>query len=280
MPRWLSRSQISAFQRDGFLVLSDFWSSHVCGALQSRAHHLLSSMEMEEHRSVFSTKEQLRTSDDYFLTSGDKIRFFWEEDAFDEQGALVQTRHESVNKIGHALHDLDPLFQEHTYAPSIGAIAQDLGLVSPHAAQSMYIFKQPHIGGAVSPHQDGAFLYTTPQSVLGFWWALEECTRSNGCLMAVPGSHRLGVTRRFHRRPDGSGTMFTPAEPVEWDLTDAVALEVSRGSLVLLHHALVHYSAENRSGSSRHAYSMHAIDGDTTYPSDNWLQRPAFHSLV
>ena len=38
-----------------------------------------------------------------------------------------------------------------------------------------------------------------PQSVVGYWWALEDCTLSNGCLWAVPGSHRTVVKRRFKR---------------------------------------------------------------------------------
>ena len=39
-------------------------------------------------------------------------------------------------------------------------VSRDLGLTTPLAVQSMYIFKQPRIGGEVTPHQDGAFLYT------------------------------------------------------------------------------------------------------------------------
>jgi len=44
---------------------------------------------------------------------------------------------------------------------------------------------------------------------------------------------------------------------------------------VLLHHALVHYSLENASAASRHAYSVHVVEGGegTVYPKDNWLQR-------
>ena len=125
--------------------------------------------------------------------------------------------------------------------------------------------------------QDGTFLYTEPQSVVGFWWALEDCTTTNGCLWAVPGSHTAGVPRRFRRAADGAGTEFHPPEaPVAWDLTGAVPLEVPAGSLVLLHHALVHFSRENRSAASRHAYSVHVVEGGkgTVYPGDNWLQRP------
>ena len=52
------------------------------------------------------------------------------------------------------------------------------------------------------------------------------------------------------------------------------ALEVKKGTLILLHGRLPHYSCENKSDKSRHAYSLHVIDGKTSYSKDNWLQRP------
>lgn len=39
--------------------------------------------------------------DDYFLTSGDKIRFFFEEDAFGPDGELKYDKEKAINKIGH-----------------------------------------------------------------------------------------------------------------------------------------------------------------------------------
>ena len=64
----------------------------------------------------------------------------------------------------------------------------------------------------------------------------------------MPGSHRLGVTRRFRRSGDlAKPTEFVPKDSVKWSLTDAVPLEIPLGSLVLLHNALVHYSEENKS---------------------------------
>lgn len=57
-------------------------------------------------------------------------------------------------------------------------------------SQHGIVVQQPFVGGEVGAHQDGTFLYTEPQSVTGFWWALEDCTLTNGCLWAVPGSHR------------------------------------------------------------------------------------------
>lgn len=184
----------------------------------------------------------------------------------------------AINKVGHALHDLDPVFMRHSYDERVVRICHDVGMAAPVAVQSMYIFKQAFIGGEVNAHQDGAFLYTRPQSVLGLWWALDDCTLENGCLWAVPGSHNLGVHRRFRRRPNGEpGTVFEPPEAVAWDLSQAVPLVIPRGSLVLLHSALVHFSKENSSSKARHAYSIHVIDGaeGVEYPRDNWLQRPA-----
>ena len=147
----------------------------------------------------------------------------------------------------------------------------------PLAAQSMYIFKQAFVGGEVGAHQDGAFIFTEPQSVIGFWWALNDCTTSNGCLYAIPGSHKLGVDRKFCRNmKTGSGTVFIPPDSPNWDLSSAIPLCVPAGSLVILHGAVIHYSNENTSDQARHAYSVHVIDGSEgyIYPKDNWLQRP------
>ena len=66
----------------------------------------------------------------------------------------------------------------------------------------MYIFKQPKIGGEVVCHQDSAFLYTNPESAVGFWVALEDATKSNGCMWAVKGGHK-GPLRKLFKRVDG-----------------------------------------------------------------------------
>jgi ectoine hydroxylase-related dioxygenase (phytanoyl-CoA dioxygenase family) len=52
-------------------------------------------------------------------------------------------------------------------------------------------------------------------------------------------------------------------------------LETPAGTLVLLHGANVHGSEPNVSEKSRHAYSMHVVEGGRGYTwlEDNWLQR-------
>ena len=58
-----------------------------------------------------------------------------------------------------------------------------------------------------------------------------------------------------------------------WPSAGAVPLEVRAGALVVFHGRLPHYSAPNHSNKSRHAYTLHAVDGDATYSPLNWLQR-------
>ena len=57
-----------------------------------------------------------------------------------------------------------------------------------------------------------------------------------------------------------------------YDLDQFAPLEVPSGSLVLLHGALVHFSYENTSPRSRHAYSMHVVEGGPghSYARENW----------
>lgn len=47
------------------------------------------------------------------------------------------------------------------------------------------------------------------------------------------------------------------------------------GSLVLIHGQVVHFSEQNKSEKSRHAYTFHIIEQkDTKYSEENWLQPP------
>jgi phytanoyl-CoA hydroxylase len=273
----LTADQRAAWDRDGYLVLEDFVAPERCQELIDRSGEIVAGIDADVV-SVFSTHEQTRTSDEWFLGSGGEVRAFFEEDAFDDSGELHQPIELSINKLGHAMHDLDPVFDRFSRTPELGAVTRDAGVADPLLLQSMYIFKQPRIGGEVSTHQDATFLYTEPISVVGLWFALEDATLDNGCLWAEPGGHRGPLRRRFVREGgDRDGTRFevlddTPLpEPAAETL---VPLETPTGTLVLLHGLLPHWSGPNRSGRSRHAYSVHVVDAAARYPADNWLQRP------
>ena len=261
----------SDYERDGFVLLEGFVSHAACDALIERAGELVAAFRPDTI-SIFSTHEQTRTSDAYFLESGDQIRCFFEEDAFSPDGALARPVDLAINKIGHALHDLDPVFSRFSRDPMLAELTASLGLAHTLLLQSMYIFKQPLIGGEVTAHQDHTFLWTDPPTVTGLWFALEDATVDNGCLWARPGGHAEPPRKRFHRAP-GGGTAFEVLDDRALPLDGMVPLVAPKGTCIVLHGLLPHQSGANRSARSRQAYSLHVIEAHASYRADNWLQR-------
>jgi phytanoyl-CoA hydroxylase len=260
------------FDETGFLVLPRFNTPEACDALMLRAQQLAEGFDYRGNASVFQTSEQTKTTDDYFLDSGDRIAFFFEKDAFDTAGNLKTDLFHSLNKIGHGLHDLDPVFNGFSRSSQMKQLAVDLGLNEYIIIQSMHILKHARIGGVVDVHQDAAFLYTEPGSCIGFWFALEDATIENGCLWAKPGGHHTALRNRF-RRKQGGGTEFEVLNDAPYDMDGMVPLEVPKGACIVLDGLLPHYSLPNTSGRSRQAYAIHTIDRTKNYPKDNWLQR-------
>jgi phytanoyl-CoA hydroxylase len=270
----LTPDQIARYQQDGFIALPDFKSAAEIAALRTRAEQMVEAFDPASSKTIFTTNDQIRTVDRYFLDSATRSCCFFEEEAFDAQGQLKQAKALSINKIGHAMHDLDPVFGAFSRTPALAAVAADVGLVEPQIWQSMYIFKQPGIGGEVGWHQDATFFDSTPVTVTTFWFALEDATLENGCLWVEVGGQRGPLRERFVRQGDVVTMEKLDATP--WpDNRSAVPLEVKAGTLVVFHGLLPHYSAPNRSAHSRHAYTLHVTDGRSAYAASNWIQRGA-----
>jgi phytanoyl-CoA hydroxylase len=268
----LSSEQIQRYRQDGFLVLPDFKTSAEIAGLRARAEKMVDDFDPASSKTIFTTNEQVRAVDRYFLDSATRSSCFFEEEAFDAQGRLKQAKALSINKIGHAMHDLDPVFDTFSRGPALDMLARDVGLVEPQIWQSMYIFKQPGIGGEVGWHQDATFFDSLPVSVTTFWFALEDATLMNGCLWVEVAGHRGPLRERFVRQGDVVTMEKLDATP--WpDSNTAVPLEVKVGTLVVFHGLLPHYSAPNRSAHSRHAYTLHVTDGRSAYAATNWIQR-------
>ena len=276
MTRLLTPAQVARYRQDGYLLLPDFVDADRCLGLRRRAMELAERhVPSPQQATIFTADGQaLHASDEYFLTSGEAIRCFFEKDAFDAAGRLRAEAHLCLNKLGHAMHDLDDAFDAFSRTPELAAVADDIGMSEPLLLQSMYIFKQARIGGEVVCHTDHTYLWTEPKSVTGFWFAIDDATTGNGCMWALPGGHRLPVKARSRLNETRTATTLDVIDPVAYPTDGLVPLEAARGTLVLLDGALPHRSGPNRSDKPRHAYTLHAIDGRARYLEDNWLQRP------
>jgi phytanoyl-CoA hydroxylase len=265
----LSIDQLARYRRDGYLAIADFASPEACAALRERADEIVDAFEPTEH----STAGE-RATERQLFESGAGIRCFFEPEAPRPGGDEATW----ISKIGHALHDLDPVFEAFSYTRELAEVAADVGLVDPLAVQSAYVIKRPSSGGDAGCHQDATFIYTDPITVTGFWFAIEDATLDNGCLWVQPGGH-CGPLRRVFQRADDLGdgaTRFVELDdtPLPAAPRDLVPLVVTRGTLVVLHGLLPHWSDVNRSPVSRHAYSLHCVSAAAEYPPTNWLQRP------
>lgn len=272
----------STYQKEGYAIIPNAFSPEAICQLREQARKLVDAWEPTDTEfSVFQTSlNQVDSTDEYFLSSGSKISFFLEQNTLSPSKQFLYPKARCINKIGHALHELDPVFRAFSHSQPMRDFAAAAGLRDPLLVQSMYIFKQPRVGGDVTPHQDNSFIITDPASCTGIWVALEKATRVNGCLWAIPRSHHQPPYTRFIRDPaqPDRKVLFDPKPDMQpsdkWPEALFVPLEAEMGTVIMLHGNLVHRSFSNLSNESRHAFTLHLVDGRCQYSEQNWLQRP------
>ena len=269
----LPQHAMSAFAQDGVLVIENFVTPEACTALRTRAEALVQQHAPVTGHTVFSAQDQSHAKDAYFEASANSIGVFFEAGAHDAHGKLQVALGKAVNKLGHAMHDIDPVFDAFSRTADLQSVAASLGLRDALLVQSMYIFKQPGIGGEVNCHQDSTYLYTEPSSVMGFWFAMEDAHQGNGCLAGIAGSHKQGLREIFRRNAQGQLALDVLQPELHWDAASAELLEVRQGTLIVFNGLFAHLSSANTSPQSRHAYTLHAVSSQAHYPASNWIQR-------
>jgi ectoine hydroxylase-related dioxygenase (phytanoyl-CoA dioxygenase family) len=119
-------------------------------------------------------------------------------------------------------------------------------------------------------HQDEQFVATRDRSLTGAWIALDDATVENGCLWAIPGSHRAGVI--YPQRPQDDPRFDCSDEAYQFPYTDndAVPLEVKAGSAIVFNGYLLHRSLPNRTvGSFRRVLANHYMSAESLLPWSN-----------
>lgn len=130
------------------MVMDDFLDEEEVAEVIA-AGKALSMEAPQEGRKVFSTinADGAQNKENYFIESGDKVRYFFEENALGEKGELLVDPTLALNKVGHALHTEHPTFEKITFSDRIKEVCWQLGFRKPAVPQSMYIYKNPGVGG-------------------------------------------------------------------------------------------------------------------------------------
>lgn len=263
------------FQEQGYAVFERAIDADALDSVRKAAARIVDEFDIRAHQSVFSTADRDRGRDRYFMESAEAVHCFLEEEAVDEAGELRFPKQRAINKIGHAMHDLVPEFTEFARLPLFRQTLNWLGYERAQLWQSMYIFKQPRIGGEVRWHQDASYLRSLSSPVVGFWIAMEDATPENGCLWVQPGGHRSPLREVYEvDRNTLQGKLHT-ADSTPWPAAgEGQAVELEAGGVIVFSDHLPHYSSANRSERSRQALTFHFSDHDADWSPRNWLQRP------
>ena len=161
--------------------------------------------------------------------------------------------------------DGDPVLRTYTDHPKL--LAEVAQITGPHivSIHNMLINKPPGVDGRHPLHQDLLYFPFRPADrIVASWTALEPTSRENGCLAAVPGSHRGELLP--HENPDWEylniayfGAAGVGAHP------DRIHFEMEPGDTLFFHPLLLHGSGRNRSPGFRRAISSHYAAADCAY---------------
>jgi phytanoyl-CoA hydroxylase len=127
-------------------VFQGIYDAKVVQNVKNRMAEIVQEVDLskEGNISVFSTENNNRQKrEDYFLDSAWQIKPFFEKDALDPAtGELLVDKSIAFNKMGHNMHDLDPIFESFSYSKVMRTLLfKVMKFYQPLIVQSMYIFK-------------------------------------------------------------------------------------------------------------------------------------------
>jgi phytanoyl-CoA hydroxylase len=164
---------------------------------------------------------------------------------------------EAIAKV-QDFHNDAVLFDGYSRHPKLLAWVEELVASSDiKSIHNMLINKPPGVDGRHPLHQDLLYFPFRPaDQIVATWTALERCTRANGCLVVVPGSHEQGLLKHGNPNWEYLNAAYFGAEGVGAE-TERVHLEMEAGDTVFFHPALLHGSGRNLTDGFRRAISNH-----------------------
>ncbi|GFT62955.1 phytanoyl-CoA dioxygenase domain-containing protein 1 [Nephila pilipes] len=261
------------YQENGCIKIENFLSPAEVETMKQGLAEAMKEMPEDVHSHSAYSDPKTKEDEQYYINSADKVAYFFESDAFDENGKLVVDKDKALNKIAYALHWWNPNFKKISFSQKVKDLLKHFEYKDPVIVQSMVIFKHPKIGEVFRPHQDSTFLYTEPPSCIGLWFPIEEATVQNGCLWFLPGSHQSEkIYQRYERNPEKNPFMVMKGTFPGFDEDKYIPIPAKPGDCVVIHGSVLHKSARNNTEEPRIIYTFHAAEKGNEWSKFNWLQ--------
>src|SRR5215217_4544820 len=129
---------------------------------------------------------------------------------------------------------------------------------------TLVFYKPPRDGSYASWHQDSVYSgwHLTPS--ISAWIALTASNPSNGCMRAIPGSHKLGLLDHDNVRNDPN-LLNRRGERIQMEVqeSEAIDVELNPGEMSLHHTNLIHGSNPNTSDRPRIGFIVRFVTSQT-----------------
>jgi phytanoyl-CoA hydroxylase len=181
------------------------------------------------------------------------------------KGAVeTRSRSAAIAKIQDFHHD-PVLFEGYARNAKLLAWVEAFVGSDVKSIHNMLINKPPGVDGRHPLHQDLLYFPFRPaEKIVATWTALEPCTRENGCLVVVPGTHQGELLEHENPGWEYVNYMYVGAKGVGAH-PDRVHLEMQPGDTLFFHPLLLHGSGRNRSDGYRRAISAHFASATCRY---------------
>mgnify|MGYP001158710465 FL=1 len=236
----ITAKQWQHFDREGFLHLGQVASDQQLVDMQQRINDIMLGLApINYDQLLMQLDREPRTGKPGPQTTGHK-------------GATLLYR--KIQQL-----EFDPLFFTYIAHSLFESICQRTygRQTSVSCYRAMFMNKPAGEGTYLSWHQDRWIdLDQDPQITI--YTALDPATQENGCVQLIPGSHRNPFN-------SSSGAGLLSREQVDSILqqTDPLPLELALGEVVLLHNWTLHSSGTNQTQTSRRAFSVCYMHGET-----------------
>jgi ectoine hydroxylase-related dioxygenase (phytanoyl-CoA dioxygenase family) len=224
------------------------------------------------------SKEHIKFYQDYGFVKVDNIldeREITELSEFIEEAMTEQTTHstQTDSKDGsyyRVLNQRVNVWRDHggmaryTFHPRISEAALQLsGALGIRLFHDHALWKMPEDSKPTPWHQDFPYWPMQQTGALSAWIPLDDVDEENGCMMFVPGSHKIGKLKGIDLK--GSQNIFDQIKGTELEKTKPVKVPLKKGSCTFHDGLTFHYANANQTDKPRRVLALIFMPDGTEY---------------